>query len=235
MCRTKRAFKVALRRCKRYSNRIVSDKLANSLLIKNGKEFWKKTDKLNNVDNVALCAIAIDGIEGQANMSILWTDKYSKVYNRDYADEHDRLAVHKWLDGYEYVQNSFDKVTDEEVMFSLHKLKVEKAVGADGLSAEMLKMYTSCSLKHMTLLCNAFLLMSVTPEDVLQVKLFPIPNNKFDDSNLSDNYRCIAVSSCFAKMVESIVLERWKGKIVISDHQFGFKERHSTDVCCDVL
>ena len=39
MCRTKRAFKVALRRCKRDSNRIVSDKLANSLLIKNGEEF----------------------------------------------------------------------------------------------------------------------------------------------------------------------------------------------------
>ena len=67
------------------------------------------------------------------------------------------------------------------------------------------------------------------------MKLFPIPKNKFGDSNLSDNYRCIAVSLCFAKVVESIVLERLKGKIVISDHQFGFRERHSTDVCCDVL
>ena len=36
-------------------------------------------------------------------------------------------------------------------------------------------------------------------------------------------------------MVESIVLERLKGKIIIFDHQFGFRERHSTDVCCDVL
>ena len=97
-------------------------------------------------------------------------------------------------------------------------------MGADGLSAEMLKMYTSCSLKHLTLLCNAFLFMGVTPEDVLQVKLFPIPKNKFGESNLPDNYRCIAVFSCFAKMVESIILERLKGKIVISDHQFGFRE-----------
>ena len=120
-------------------------------------------------------------------------------------------------------------------MFSLHKLKVGKAVGADGLSAEMLKMYTSCSLKPLTLLCNAFLFFDVTPEDVLQVKLFPIPKNKFGDLNLSDSYRCIAVSSCFTKMVESIVLERLKGKIVISDHQFGFRERHSSDVCCDIL
>ena len=92
------------------------------------------------------------------------------MYDRGYADEHDRLAVHEWLDGYEYVQNNFDKVTDEEVMFSLHKLKVGKAVGADGLSAEMLKIYTSCSLKHLTLLCNAFLFMGITPEEVLQVK-----------------------------------------------------------------
>ena len=79
-------------------------------------------------------------------------------------------------------------------MFSLHKLKVGKAVLADRLSAEMLKMYTSCSLKHLTLLCNAFLFIGVIPEDVLQVKLFPILKNKFGDSNLSDNYRCIAVS-----------------------------------------
>ena len=102
-------------------------------------------------------------------------------------------------------------------MFSLHKLKVEKAVGADGVSAEMVKIYTSCSLKHLTLLCNAFLFMGVTPLDVLQVKLFPIPKNKFGDLNLSDNYRFIAVSTCFAKMVESIVVERLKGNIVIFD------------------
>ena len=36
-------------------------------------------------------------------------------------------------------------------------------------------------------------------------------------------------------MFESIVLERLKGKIVIIDHHFGFRERHSADVCCDVL
>ena len=77
--------------------------------------------------------------------------------------------------------------------------------------------------------------MGVTPKDVLQVKLFPIPRNKFGDSNLCENYRCIAVSSCFAKMVESIVLERLKDKIVIPDHQCGFRERYSTDVCSDVL
>ena len=71
MCRTKRAFKVALKRCKRDSNRIVSDKLINSLLIKNGKEFWKKIDKINNVDNVALSANVIYGIEGQANIASL--------------------------------------------------------------------------------------------------------------------------------------------------------------------
>ena len=104
-CRTKRAYKVALRRCKRDRNRIIRDKLANSLLIKNGKEFWKEIDKLNNVDNVALSANVMDGIEGQANLASLWRDKYSKVYNRGYADEHDKLAVHEWLDGCEYVQN----------------------------------------------------------------------------------------------------------------------------------
>ena len=108
-------------------------------------------------------------------------------------------------------------------------------MGADGLSAEMLKMYTSSSLKHLTLLCDTFLFMGVTPKDVLQVKLFPISKNKFGDLNLSDNYRCIAVSSCFAKMVKSIILERLKGKIVISDYQCGFRERYSTDICCDVL
>ena len=109
----------------------------------------------------------IDGIKGQANIASLWKDKYSTVYNRCYADEHDRLAIHEWLDDYEYAQSRFDMVTDDEVMFSLHKLKVGKAVGAYGLSATMLNMYTSCSLKHLTSLCNAFLFMGVTQEDVL--------------------------------------------------------------------
>ena len=95
MCRTKRAFKVALRRCKRDRNRIISGKLANSLLIKNGKKFWKEIDKFNNIDNVALSANVIDGIEKQANIASLWRVKYSKVYNKGYVDEHDRLAIHE--------------------------------------------------------------------------------------------------------------------------------------------
>ena len=81
----------------------------------------------------------IDGIERQVNIASVWRNKYSKVYNRGYADEHDRLAVHEWLDGYEYVQNSFDKVTDEEVMFSLHKLKVGKVAGSRWFISRYLK------------------------------------------------------------------------------------------------
>ena len=47
----------------------------------------------------------------------------------------------------------------------------------------------------------------------------------------STNYRGIALSSIFGKLLDQIVLAKFADKLVTSDLQFGFKKQRSTNMC----
>ena len=49
-----------------------------------------------------------------------------------------------------------------------------------------------------------FLHFVYSPKKLLEVKLSPIPKDKNGDLNNSDNYRCIALSSCISKLLELV-------------------------------
>ena len=98
-----------------------------------------------------------------------------------------------------------------------------KAVSLNGISSEVLKLQTKPILFHLNILLNVIMALGTTPHEMLRVKLVPIPKNRFRDLTSSDNYRCTAVSSCIAKVLESIISCRLKEKLFVSDLQFGFK------------
>ena len=56
-------------------------------------------------------------------------------------------------------------------------------------------------------------------------------------SNLTDsnNYRGIALSSVFGKILDLIFLNRYSDILCTSKFQFGFKAKRSTNHCCMVL
>jgi len=51
----------------------------------------------------------------------------------------------------------------------------------------------------------------------------------------SGNYRVIALSSVYLKIVDSIVLRKYYGHLNTSELQFGFKRKSSTNLCTFVL
>ncbi len=53
--------------------------------------------------------------------------------------------------------------------------------------------------------------------------------------NSSDNYRAIALSSIFGKMVDKILLTKCQSVFLTSDFQYGFKKKHSTNQCTFVV
>jgi len=50
-----------------------------------------------------------------------------------------------------------------------------------------------------------------------------------------DNYRPIALATVSSKILERVILIRCKSYLVTGDHQFGFKEKHSTDMAVYVF
>ena len=60
--------------------------------------------------------------------------------------------------------------------------------------------------------------------------LVPVPKGNKDASN-SSNYRPIALSSTFSKIIERSILINYESFFSTSPLQFGFKPGHSTSLC----
>ena len=65
--------------------------------------------------------------------------------------------------------------------------------------------------------------------------LTPIIKDKKGNISSKDNYRPIAVTSVISKVLESVILDRYKMCFITCDSQFGFKNEHSIDLCTFTL
>ena len=68
------------------------------------------------------------------------------------------------------------------------------------------------------------------PQSFRDSVLVPVPKGNKDASN-SSNYRPIALSSTFSKIIERSILSNYESVFSTSALQFGFKPGHSTSLC----
>jgi hypothetical protein len=61
-----------------------------------------------------------------------------------------------------------------------------------------------------------------------------LKDNKGDISD-KDNYRPIAITCISSKIVELLILQRYRTCLNTNSFQFSFKARHSTDMCTFIL
>ena len=80
-------------------------------------------------------------------------------------------------------------------------------------------------------LCFAMMLNhNCVPLSMSKVILSPIVNDKTGNISDKDNYKPIALATVSSKILERVILNRCRLNLDTGDHQFGFKERHSTDM-----
>ena len=73
------------------------------------------------------------------------------------------------------------------------------------------------------------------PDSMLAVTLVPVIKDKTGKVGSIDNYRPIALASVISKVLEKIILERLTPYFNTAHNQFGFKPKHSTDLCIYAL
>ena len=61
--------------------------------------------------------------------------------------------------------------------------------------------------------------------------IIPLLKDKKGDITSKDNYRPIAITSIFSKVMELILLSRYKDLLCTNDNQFGYKEELGSDMC----
>ena len=73
------------------------------------------------------------------------------------------------------------------------------------------------------------------PRDVLLGTIESIPKDNKKDVCDSSNYRGITLCNSISKVIDIIILSRYKDKLSTNDMQFAFKRKHSTVMCTLVL
>ena len=69
------------------------------------------------------------------------------------------------------------------------------------------------------------------PSSFIQTSIIPILKNGNGDASDNNNYRLIAIVSAMSKLFELCLSKILDGYLCTSENQFGFKEKHATDLC----
>ena len=86
-----------------------------------------------------------------------------------------------------------------------------------------------CDLSvHIAFLLTCIITHGSVAKDFLTSSIIPIPKKRGGNASVSDNFRGIALSSVFGKMLDIIVLDKFQKQLRTSDLQFGFKSCSST-------
>ena len=225
MRRSRLKFKYALRQCKRNEDAIRADQYAKSLLDKDMVSFWKHIRKSNNV-RVPL-ASTVGGVTGESEIAEMWQDHYKSILNSVKNNTRQQ-----------FVTNKLDSIRGESIMFStedinvaLYFLKSGKSCGVDGLAAEHFMFAHRITHVFLSLLFNTFILHGYLPADFMKTAMVPIIKNKTGDTSDKNNYRPIALVTAASKLFEICILEILETYLLTHDYQFGFKAKHSTDMC----
>ena len=64
------------------------------------------------------------------------------------------------------------------------------------------------------------------PDKLMQSVIIPIVKNKKGDITNMDNYRPIAITTVLSKILELIILSKFRHLLLTKDNQFGFKQKH---------
>ena len=82
---------------------------------------------------------------------------------------------------------------------------------------------------------NAMFAHGYMPDKLMQSVIIPIVKNKKGDITNMDNYRPIAITTVLSKILELIILSKFRHLLLTKDNQFGFKQKHGTDMCIFAL
>ena len=220
-------FKYALRQCQNNDEIMRADALARSLYCKDSVSFWKGVRGVN-CNNIPLTTKVGDAV-GSKNITQLWQDHFSTLLNSVPNIDSKEFVCENIEHGVSDV--SMPVVSASDVLDSLKAVKLGKAAGIDGLSAEhFVCAHTSVSV-HLSLLFTSMLSHGHMPAGLMKTAIVHILKNRQGDTSDKNNYRPIAIVIALSKIFELCIMRMIETHLVTSDNQFGFKREHGTDLC----
>ena len=119
------------------------------------------------------------------------------------------------------VEGPVERVSREEVVKALGKMKAGKAAGPSEVSVEMIAASREIGIDVMVELCQSVLDGRGMPDEWAQSIVVPIFNGKGDAMNCGA-YRGVKLPEHAMKIVENVLEKRMRHMVKVDEVQFGF-------------
>jgi len=233
---TRKRYHHVIKETKRKKDVMVSENVANAFLSNKQRDFWTEIKKIRKCkNNTHPCKL--DGVEGDDNIANRFADIYSDLYNSvgystcDMESLEGRINEIICNDCRTCTENETHTIAQSDVIKAVGKLKKGKHDGYIGLSTDHLCHGTGPLYNHLANLYNMMIIHSHTPYEFGITTINPIPKDKRKSLRESSNYRSIAISSPFGKLLDLIIIGKCNKRLKTSNMQFGYEAGHSTSKC----
>ena len=231
---TRASYHRAIRQALKDGNNIVKNKLADSILRNNSRDFWKEIKKFKrrrrNFPTV------VDNLNQPDEIVSVFANSYKSLFSSVTPSTENMTKLRSDIDNQLNSLSPHDLfvVKWDDVSNAVHRLKLGKHEGDGALSSDFIIQAPGALYVHFALLISAMINHGLVSHSTCSSTIIPIPKGSQSGCN-SNNYRGIALSSILGKVIDLILLERLSSKLDTSHLQFGFKRGHSTNMCTMVL
>jgi hypothetical protein len=122
-----------------------------------------------------------------------------------------------------------------DVLNAIGKLHLHKMDGGCGISTDHFRHAGTDLASHIAFLFTSMIIHGCSPTEFGACTIVPIPKKQNINVADSNNFRDIALSSVFCKLFDNVILDKFAVYLRTSDYQFGFKSKHSTNMCSMIL
>ena len=220
----KARFRREMRFLRQNEEQLRSQALLRNLQSGHSQDFWKGIRAMKPKSNTL--PLTVDGVTGEENIANLWAQHFESIANSVITDDN-RQSVNDALQQADAARHG---ITVVELRNAVKGIKNNKAVGNDGIPAEVYKYASNKLLVVLSILLSACLIRGELPQNLMHVVIIPLLKCKSKDPSAVDNYRPIAIATALSKVLEQILLRRLEGYLGTADSQFGFKSSHGTEM-----
>ena len=154
------------------------------------------------------------------------------IYNSvPYDTNHMKLIEREIMSRIQKCNDDSYNITVPDVMNAVTHLKDGKSDGYERLSSDHFIHGNRQLYVLLSILFTLFLRHGFSPDSMILGTMIPIPKDKKKSLCSSSNYKAIALSSIFSKILDWIILIKEENSLCSSELRFGFQKGLSTTQC----
>ena len=230
MKRTRNKYHYSIRKIRKHESLIRKEKFMDDCVSGNMNNILKNVKSSRKMNSKP--TTTVDGVTGREKISNKFKSVYQKIYNT-------HNSQNKVLQLLENTNNNIsdldltyiDKITEPLVFQVISKLQSGKSDVEFNWGSDALLHGGQELASHFKNLIRACLLHGHIPEMFSYCSLLPLVKNNKKSKNTSDNYRLIAISSLFLKLLDHVILLVCSDNFLSPHMQFGFEKGLSTTMC----